>query len=238
MVEQRKPSLKVIWRLLKHIKPYRGKAVLLYVLLYTGLSFDLMRPVVVAWAIDHITLMVRTGADVGQVWPLTVCYVLLFFGLSILRDVLRFRRGLTQTAIAHGVMSDLRCLQYEKVQRLSLKYHGNTPSGELIARFVTGGYLTKVTSCSFHATLPWIALTPKHGTSVAVWDYKANTLVGTVDVLSILKAQLSSVVPSGEWTESLCGQPHTLVFLDRPHLRWTFEQNRSQRFDPAALPEF
>lgn len=134
MAEQRKPSLKVIWRLLKYLKPYRGKAALLYILLYTGLGFDLMRPVVVAWAIDHITLMVRAKADLVQVWPLALCYVLLFMGFSLLRDLFRFRRGLTQTAIVHGVISDLRCHQYEKVQRLSLEFHGRASSGQLIAR--------------------------------------------------------------------------------------------------------
>ncbi len=134
MVEQAKPSLKVIWRLLKYVKPYKGKAVQLYVLLYTGLGFDLLRPVVVAWAINHVTRMVRAGADEAQIIPLVLSYVLLYVGASLLRDLFRFRRGLTQTAIVHGVISDLRCREYEKVQRLSLEFHGNASSGELIAR--------------------------------------------------------------------------------------------------------
>ncbi|HUT03924.1 MAG TPA: ABC transporter ATP-binding protein [bacterium] len=134
MAEDRKPSLRVIWRLLKHIKPYKRKAVLLYVLLYGGLGFDLLRPVVVAWAINHVTRMVRAGVDEAQVIPLTLCYVLLYIGASLLRDLFRFRRGLIQTALVHGVISDLRCKVYEKVQRMSLEYHGNTSSGELIAR--------------------------------------------------------------------------------------------------------
>ena len=80
-------------------------------------------------------------------------------------------------------------------------------TGDTVASFVTGGSLTKVVACTFHAALPWVALTPKHGTTAAVWDYKANTLVGTLDVLVLLSAQLSAVVPSGEWTPALCGAP-------------------------------
>jgi len=134
LAEQTKPSRKVIWRLLKHIKPYKGKAVLLYVLLFSGLGLDLFRPIIVAWAIDHVIKMVQSGANESQVIPLVLLFVLLFVGTSLLRNLFRFRRGLTQTAIVHGVMSDLKCKQYEKVQRLSLEFHGKSSSGDLIAR--------------------------------------------------------------------------------------------------------
>lgn len=134
MPEQTKPSLKVIWRLLRYLKAYRGKAVLFYVLLYAGLGLDLSRPVVIAWAINHVTRMVRAGADEAEVIPLVLCYVLLYIGVSLLRDLFRRRRGLIQTRVIHGVISDLRCEEYEKVQRLSLAFHGGTTSGELIAR--------------------------------------------------------------------------------------------------------
>jgi hypothetical protein len=107
-------------------------------------------------------------------------------------------------------------------------------TGDNVAHFVTGGSLTKVTSCTFHATLPWIALTPKHGEIISVWDFNTHTLVGQVDILSLLGAQLSSVIPGGEWTADLCGHPSQVFFLDRPQLRWHHELNRSQRYDPAA----
>jgi len=134
LAEQTKPSLKVIWRLLKYVKPYKRKAVLLYTLLYAGLGLDLMRPIVVAWAIDHVTRMIRAGANEAQVIPLTLAYVMFYIGISLLRNMFRFRRGLAQTAMAHGIISDLKCEQYEKVQRLSLEFHGKSSSGELIAR--------------------------------------------------------------------------------------------------------
>ncbi len=67
MAEQTKPSPKVIWRLLKHIKPYKGKAIALYVLLFSGLGLDLFRPIIVAWAIDHVIKMHRVGATEAQV---------------------------------------------------------------------------------------------------------------------------------------------------------------------------
>ncbi len=185
MDEQTKPSLKVIWRLLKYVKPYRGKAVQLYVLLYAGLGFDLLRPVVVAWAINHITRMVRAGADEAQIIPLALCYVLLYVGASLLRDLFRFRRGLTQTAIVHGVISDLKCRQYEKVQRLSLEYHGNTSSGELIARSTRD--VDKIRM--FLATTVFMGpeiLSYLIGASVIIlmWDYRLGT------------AALSMIIPT------------------------------------------
>ena len=187
MAEDRKPSPKVIWRLLKHIKPYKGKAVLLYVLLYAGLGFDLLRPVVVAWAINHVTRMVRAGADEAQVIPLALCYVLLYIGASLLRDLFRFRRGLTQTAIVHGVISDLKCRQYEKVQRLSLDFHGNTSSGELIARSTRD--IDKIRM--FLATTVFMGpeiISYIVGASVViiVWDYRLGAAALSVVVPTVL----------------------------------------------------
>jgi len=134
LAENGKPSLKVIWRLLKQIKPYKWKALLLYGLLYAGLGVNLFRPVIVAWAVDHVTRMLRAGANVAQVMPLALAYVLLYFGVSLLRNLFRFRQGLTQTAIVQGIVADIRCKLYEKVQRLSFEFHGTSSSGELIAR--------------------------------------------------------------------------------------------------------
>ncbi len=187
MAEDKKPSLKVIWRLLKHIKPYKRKAVLLYVLLYAGLGLDLFRPVIVAWAIDHITRMLRAGANAAQVMPLALAYVLLYFGVSLLRDLFRFRRGLTQTAIVHGVISDLRCKLYEKVQRLSVEYHGDTSSGELIARSTRD--IDKIRM--FLATTVFmgpeiISYIVGAGVVIMMWDYRLGAAALAVVVPSLL----------------------------------------------------
>jgi len=73
LAENGKPSLKVIWRLLKQIKPYKWKALLLYGLLYAGLGVNLFRPVIVAWAVDHVTRMLRAGANGSRIAISSLC---------------------------------------------------------------------------------------------------------------------------------------------------------------------
>lgn len=131
MEEQARPSLRVIWRLLKLMRHYKAKAVLHYVLLFAALGLELLRPVVVGWTINYITKMVSVGA--GHAMNL-IPFVLFLVGISLLRNMFRSRRGITQTAIVQGIMADIRCRLYDKVQRLSLEFHSNASSGDLIAR--------------------------------------------------------------------------------------------------------
>ncbi|MCD6327418.1 ABC transporter ATP-binding protein [bacterium] len=184
MDEQTKPSLKVIWRLLRHIKPYKGKAVLLYTLLFSGLGLDLFRPIIIAWTIDHVLKMVRSGANQEQVIPLALSYTLLYVGASTLRNIFRFRRGLSQTAIVYGVIADLKCKQYEKVQRLSLDFHGKSSSGELIARSTRDTEKIRL----------FLALTVFMGPEIVFYVLGASIIILVWDVR--LGAALSMIIPT------------------------------------------
>ena len=131
MQQAKKPSARVILRLLRLLRPYRWRVVAVFLLIYATLGADLLKPAIIGWTINYVTQMVSAGKGSSlNVVP----FVLLLIGTSVLRNLFRFRRGLTQTKVVQGLTADLRCKLYEHIQRLSFEFHGKSASGELIAR--------------------------------------------------------------------------------------------------------
>ena len=124
--ERPKDVKKTLRRLIAYLRPYRGGIILVFVLTAFGTAIGLLAPYLMGRAIDQ--LVARAG------WRALLASVLLMLGAYLVAWISQAGQGVWVATIAQRAMRTLRGSLFSHLQRLSLKFHDERRSGELMSR--------------------------------------------------------------------------------------------------------
>ncbi len=113
-------------RLLRYLRPYRGRVAAAIALLFAGSAMELMGPLLTRLALDRAV----PQRDVGLLGWLVTAYV----GALVLSFAFEYGQTLLTTWLGQRVMFDIRTEVFAHLQRLDLRYFDRNPVGRLMTR--------------------------------------------------------------------------------------------------------
>ena len=118
--------MRVIWRILLYLKPYRGRLVIAYIALFVATGAQLLVPRLVQRVIDEGIVKsdqsaILTGAG-------------LIIGVVALQAVFTYIRSYLFQAMAASVSTDIRHQLYGHLLKLTFQYFDVAQSGQLMSR--------------------------------------------------------------------------------------------------------
>jgi ABC-type multidrug transport system fused ATPase/permease subunit len=116
--------VRVFWRLLGFLRPYRGRVALSLVLAAVATGVGALIPFLVGLAVDDV----GDGAD--RLWPLAGAIV----AAGLVRLVFSVARRLVAGHVSLGVEYDLRNRMYSHLQSLELGFFDGQQTGQLMSR--------------------------------------------------------------------------------------------------------
>lgn len=113
-------------RLLRYLRPYKGRVVVSVLLLLIVTALQLSGPVLMQIAIDKY---IAVGDDEGL-----MRLALLYFGVLVSAFVIGYIQFFTMQVIGQSVMYDIRMQVFKHLQRLHLQFFDRNPVGRLVTR--------------------------------------------------------------------------------------------------------
>ena len=117
--------MKVFWRLLAFLSPYRGGVIVSFVLAAFAMGTGVAIPFLIGRTIDSVR-----AAEEAALWP----FALAIMAAGLLRLGLSAARRLVAGRVSLGVEYDLRNLMYRHLQSLELAYFDSQQTGQLMSR--------------------------------------------------------------------------------------------------------
>lgn len=111
------------------IRPYRGLATFVAVLLLVDVAYESAFPLALKVLIDR-AIVPQDMRALGVIATALISVALATATAAIGRDYLYAR-------LSASVLADLRRGMYEQLQRLSISYYGRTPTGQILSCFST-----------------------------------------------------------------------------------------------------
>ncbi len=128
-VEGQSFNLKIIWRLLKYIRPYRSHMIVGFITVIIPLGLTLLTPYLVKQAIDTAIL----DNNRSRLNEIAIYLLLAFVGIFITSAIQRYTLGW----VGQRVLADLRQELFVHLQHLSLGYHDKNIIGVTISRVIS-----------------------------------------------------------------------------------------------------
>jgi ATP-binding cassette subfamily B protein len=116
--------VKLFWRLLSFLRPYRGGVIASFVLAAVAMGVSVLIPYLVGRTVDEIR------DHNTNLWPLALAVG----GAGVLRLVFSVFRRLVAGRVSLGVEYDLRNRMYEHLQSLELAFFDQQQTGQLMSR--------------------------------------------------------------------------------------------------------
>ena len=126
--EHAKDQSKVIFRLLKYLKPYWLAVSGALVLVLINAGTQAMGPLLIGRAIDQF---ISVGDKIGLTYTMLILVIVYFIGML----AMRYQIYLMSRA-AQNVLRDLRMEIMEHVERLSIQFLEGSEAGDLMSRLV------------------------------------------------------------------------------------------------------
>ncbi|HYI14948.1 MAG TPA: ABC transporter ATP-binding protein [Thermomicrobiales bacterium] len=118
--------MRIIWRIIGYLRPYRVALVVAYVSLFIAVSAQLTVPFLVGWVIDEGI------ADDDQDLILTGAFLII--GVVAVQSIFTYIRTYLFQALAERVATDVRRQLYEHMLTLSFSFFDTSQSGQLMSR--------------------------------------------------------------------------------------------------------
>ena len=113
---------------LPYLRRYRRSLVMavLSTVVFNGLA--LMPPLIFRYLIDHVV-------EPGN-WDLLFLAVLAYMAAPVMAQAVQFANAQNIVFIAHRVVADIRVDMYRLILRLSMRFHADTPTGNVVTRLM------------------------------------------------------------------------------------------------------
>ena len=118
--------MRIIWRIIGYLRPYRVALVVAYVSLFIAVSAQLTVPFLVGWVIDE-----GIAADDQDV-ILTGAFLII--GIVAVQSIFTYIRTYLFQSLAERVATDVRRQLYEHMLTLSFSFFDTSQSGQLMSR--------------------------------------------------------------------------------------------------------
>jgi ATP-binding cassette, subfamily B, bacterial len=120
-------------RLFSYAGPYRGRAVLLVLLMFAGTAASLAPGKIVQQLTDRVMVPSQPVTQEARL-TLLVWMVLALIGTQILGALINILRGRLSAFLSGSITHSLRTQVHERLQQLGLSYYDKRQSGALMAR--------------------------------------------------------------------------------------------------------
>lgn len=132
-IDQQKPKLSraLILRVLSYAKPYRGRLIIMLMMILVTTGIGLLTPLIFRDMIDNV--LTANGEFFGSTNRLNMLALGLVLIPVVSGGIRVFQRKIN-AAVGEGVIYDLRLSLYEHLQKMSLRFFTNTKTGELLSR--------------------------------------------------------------------------------------------------------
>jgi ATP-binding cassette subfamily B protein len=124
----------VVGRVWTMMRPYRGPAALLCLLVLLGVAAELAPPKLQQYLVDHVLQVDGQGGRAGD---LVAVLLLIVGGLActrLLLAVFNAFKGVLANRVGTAMTSDLRAQMVDKLQQLAVDYYDRHPVGVLMSR--------------------------------------------------------------------------------------------------------
>jgi ATP-binding cassette subfamily B protein len=155
---------RVLSRMLKIMRPYRGRAIGIMCFLLVGIALDLVSPQLTRFLVDHVF---EGGAAAGSAasggeaaaskFHLLLMVVLTLAGVQLMRMVVNIINGRLAGRVGTALTFDMRSRLVQHLQKLSIGYYDKQQVGSLVGRVaydtealhgfvwqLTGGFLLQI----------------------------------------------------------------------------------------------
>lgn len=121
-------DLKLLLRILRYSKPYRGVFFLAAMLVLVAAVLAPLRPWLIQYTLDETIIIARTN--------MLKFMTMIIIGMLVLEAVVQFAQTYFANWLGQSVIRDLRVDVFRKITNFRLKYFDQTPIGTLITRAV------------------------------------------------------------------------------------------------------
>ncbi|MCK4284356.1 MAG: ABC transporter ATP-binding protein, partial [Candidatus Brocadiae bacterium] len=121
-------TLKSVGRLLVYIRPYLGKVALLIFLTVLGTGLNLINPQLFRLLLDKVV----TGTEPEMLPLITMAFI----AIVVLRSLGGYVHSYVGALVGNRIVRTMRNQLYEHLQRLSLRFFEDRPTGEIMSRIV------------------------------------------------------------------------------------------------------
>jgi len=119
----------VLRRLMRFVKPYKGR---FYLVVFLTIAIGLLsplRPMLIQYTLDTD---VATGNYTGMVWIIVWLFVLL-----VVQSAVQYAHTYFSGWLGQQVIRDIRTKLYDHLIRLRLRFYDKTPIGRLVTRTIS-----------------------------------------------------------------------------------------------------
>lgn len=124
--EKPKLSRNLLRRVMGYAAPYRGRILLLFVLILAVSGLHLVTPLIMRHLIDRVI----PSGDFGRLARMSAALL----AVPLAGGLIRVWQRRINASIGEGVTYDLRTALYGHLQKMSMRFYTHTRSGELISR--------------------------------------------------------------------------------------------------------
>jgi subfamily B ATP-binding cassette protein MsbA len=157
-------------RLLRYVRPYRGRLALAVIALVTGTLLGLVMPLVVRNIID----VVFVARDLALLNRFAALLVLIFLVQAVFSFVNRYNLAY----VGERVVTDLRRQLYAHLMKLSLRFYANHRTGEIVSRLTNDVTTLQAAVTENLVSLLQQTLTLVGGSAFLFWlNWRLTTLI-------------------------------------------------------------
>ncbi len=124
----------VLGRVWSMLRPYRGQAVVMSLLVILGVAAELAPPKLQQYLVDHVLKTDGSAATVASLVTVLLIIVGSLAGTRLLLAFVNMFKGVLANRVGTAMTSDLRARMVDKLQRLSVDYYDRQPVGVLMSR--------------------------------------------------------------------------------------------------------
>ncbi len=121
--------MKVFWRLLNYLKPYKKRFAISFALSALTVALDLVVPMLFGWTISR-------GLESGALNQVIFFATLLVVAQS-LKSVSNYFQWVVQHNVGQNIVRDLRDELYTQLQALPISFYRGMPTGQIMARLTS-----------------------------------------------------------------------------------------------------
>lgn len=129
MTKEKTFDIPLLSRVMKYVRPYKGRFVFTALCAITLAFLSPLRPILIQYAFDNYILTPNMEL-LGQI-------TILLIGLLVVESVLQFFYTYWASYLGQSVIRDLRMEVYDHILNFKQKYFDNTPIGTLVTRVVS-----------------------------------------------------------------------------------------------------
>ena len=117
-------------RILQFVKPYKKKVILTICVTIIMTLLSLLIPLIIRYIVDEVIQKQNWSVFSAPIpWP-----IFLVLLISILAAILSFPNNFIIVYISKKIVFDIRLAMYKHIQKLSLRFHQENPTGKIMSR--------------------------------------------------------------------------------------------------------